>query len=451
MKLEVDVKNHRTVGNALRQGLKDGLEESGEWLMDMGEDEARDIVMQNDRVWNKKVKRGFSSNSDPLTNRNTYWQGTILNAAPHAEIVERGLAPAGEITGADPSVQDIIGWVDDTLSAADYDGPSPGASGGDDDDDSGGKGITDDGFSVSNYRTVDEVGIHVDQFESDNPRIASLSNGDDVIWKSHDTGSEGKDSAIRHEVVWSRAQERRDWDLGPKSRLDSHEVNGEEVEATIQEFIHDSSEVFENVRLGTHEVEGQQDRHEFFAEHREMTSRTATLDYLLGNNDRPATNVRFTPDGEPRAIDNGGKTFEEGLEQRSLYFLGEQTQYSTANDPEALHEQNLKHFEAVEAAFEEIADDLEYRKELVEDARLIHGEDSNQYQRLREVIGEEIGEGHFLEENEQGVPRYQQDINEIVDRLEGHIETYDDPDDDPDDDPKETIITDIDDAIDDMF
>jgi len=113
--IDIDVKKWERVQPALRSGLSEGLEEAGEWLMDKGESHARDIVMFSDRIWNKQVKRGFTTDSDELTNRYYRWTGEIRNNAPHAMIVEKGLAPAGEITGSSPSVQDIIPWVDDEV------------------------------------------------------------------------------------------------------------------------------------------------------------------------------------------------------------------------------------------------------------------------------------------------------------------------------------------------
>lgn len=112
--IDIDVKKAGRVGPALRRGLEDGLEESGEWMLDQGKDHAKDIVMLTDRVWRKRVKNGFFTSGTSI--RGHKWRGVIRNQAPHAEIVEKGLAPAGEIVGSNPSVQDIIGWVDDKIT-----------------------------------------------------------------------------------------------------------------------------------------------------------------------------------------------------------------------------------------------------------------------------------------------------------------------------------------------
>lgn len=112
--LNIDVKRAGRVGPALRRGLEEGLEESGEWMLDQGEGRAKDVVMLTDRVWRKRVKNGFLTSGISISD--SRWNGRILNQAPHSEIVEKGLAPAGEIVGANPSVQDIIPWVDDKIT-----------------------------------------------------------------------------------------------------------------------------------------------------------------------------------------------------------------------------------------------------------------------------------------------------------------------------------------------
>jgi hypothetical protein len=113
--IEQDVKRANRVGSALRNGLSKGLEEAGDYLLDKGEEAARDAVMSAGRVWNKDVKRGFQQ-SPPDFHRYYHWSGTIRNVAPHAEIVDKGLAPAGEITGSTPSIQDILPWIDSEVA-----------------------------------------------------------------------------------------------------------------------------------------------------------------------------------------------------------------------------------------------------------------------------------------------------------------------------------------------
>jgi len=106
--VDVDVKNTNRVGPALQRGLKEGVKESGEWLLDSGEDKAKDVILSADRVWRKTLKHGFRKTEYGYTGNG--WHGKLLNEAPHAEINENGLKP-----GSSPSVQDIIPWVDDNM------------------------------------------------------------------------------------------------------------------------------------------------------------------------------------------------------------------------------------------------------------------------------------------------------------------------------------------------
>jgi len=108
--LDIDVRKADRVQPALRRGLREGLEDAGNWMLDSGEDKAKDVVLGADRVWRKTLKQGFRTEENDF-NRTYRWKGEIRNEAPHAEINERGLKP-----GTSPAVQDIIPWVDDKLT-----------------------------------------------------------------------------------------------------------------------------------------------------------------------------------------------------------------------------------------------------------------------------------------------------------------------------------------------
>ena len=107
----VDIDGADRVAPALKKGLAEGLDDTGDWMLDEGEDKAKDIILGADRVWRKTLKQGFTAEKDQLTSRYYRWHGEIKNTAPHAEVNEDGLKP-----GSSPSVQDIIPWVDDNMT-----------------------------------------------------------------------------------------------------------------------------------------------------------------------------------------------------------------------------------------------------------------------------------------------------------------------------------------------
>lgn len=107
----VDIDGAGRVAPALRKGLAEGLDDTGDWMLDEGKDKAKDVILGADRVWRKTLKQGFTAEKDKLKSRNYRWQGEIKNTASHAEVNENGLPP-----GSSPSVQDIIPWVDDKLT-----------------------------------------------------------------------------------------------------------------------------------------------------------------------------------------------------------------------------------------------------------------------------------------------------------------------------------------------
>lgn len=108
--VDVDVERWKRVQPALRAGLREGLKDAGGWMLDEGEDKAKDVVLSADRVWRRTLKQSFSSSENQFS-RTTHWKGHIENTAPHAEINENGVKP-----GNSPAVQDIIPWVDDNLT-----------------------------------------------------------------------------------------------------------------------------------------------------------------------------------------------------------------------------------------------------------------------------------------------------------------------------------------------
>jgi len=109
IEVEIDVEGAERVEKALKKGLAEGLKESGEWMLERGEEVAKDRVITAPRVWRKKLKHGFKKEPTRFPRRD-HWKGQLKNTAPNAEANEYGLAP-----GNSPPVQHIIEWVDDEL------------------------------------------------------------------------------------------------------------------------------------------------------------------------------------------------------------------------------------------------------------------------------------------------------------------------------------------------
>jgi hypothetical protein len=107
--IDVDVEGLDEMGDAIREGVAEGLRDSGDWLLENGEERAEDIVAGR-RVFNREVREGFYSYGDNL-NQGSRWRGIIKNRAKHAGVVDEGLAPAGEGRNANPAVQDLLPWV----------------------------------------------------------------------------------------------------------------------------------------------------------------------------------------------------------------------------------------------------------------------------------------------------------------------------------------------------
>lgn len=197
-------------GNALYDGLKKGLNDAGETIIENGEDFAVDEVISARRVWNGQVKRGFESGeSDDIawSERTGYWKGEIINTVPTAKIVDKGIAPAGKYKNS-PQAQDLMEWVVSNLPPAPYDedDDDEGNDGGaiDDDDDGGGDdGIMgeilgdfgtsedelDDGDSVTDKDTkysTDDVTVYYDNTGGDSNEIDLTGDaGEHTITAGH--------------------------------------------------------------------------------------------------------------------------------------------------------------------------------------------------------------------------------------------------------------------------
>jgi len=113
MKIDIDVKRHERIPDAIKNGLRDGLQDAGNWLLESGEGRAKDAIMSADRIWHRTLKEGFETEGSGEFTRMSGWKGKITNTAPHASLNERGLKP-----GSSPPVQKIAPWVDDKIAAS---------------------------------------------------------------------------------------------------------------------------------------------------------------------------------------------------------------------------------------------------------------------------------------------------------------------------------------------
>lgn len=118
--VDVDDDDLARLEEALLDGLEDGMGASVAWLTRKGQSKAKSRIRSTDRVWRRKVYHGWSSQD--IETSPEHASGQITNLADHARVVDEGLAPAGEITGSNPQVQDIIKWVSSELYPAVHDG-----------------------------------------------------------------------------------------------------------------------------------------------------------------------------------------------------------------------------------------------------------------------------------------------------------------------------------------
>lgn len=406
--IEIDVDGAKKVAGALRRGLEDGLEDAGSELLEKGIEEAEDQFTGGRMVWNEEVKNSFEKDVFRF-NRTDFWKGKIVNPVKHADVVDRGLAPAGEIEGANPSVQDLMPWVVSNLSPADYGGGDgdPDLSDFDGGDGPSGaqvvNGITSEDRTVS-WMDREELGLEDARFDSKKVRVGSLGDGTNVVWKSHTdlkrypTEPESSQGVVRNEIVWSEAQEVADFDIGPKSRSETVETTQGPWEGTLQEYV-PGDQLPNTINAHGDDPfydEDSQDRQDWIRENRDWAAKVNAIDYIVGNSDRHSNNVRTNERGKPRAIDNGGNRFKEGLDGENLAFIYDLMNYDNSRNPEELYEQNQRMLDRTEEVLDELLQDEDYRNSVISKAKEVHGEGSREHERAVNVLGDIIDEGHVL-------------------------------------------------------
>jgi hypothetical protein len=423
--IDIDIEKADRVGKALRKGLSDGLEDTGKTLLREGKKVAEDEVA-GVREWNSEVKEGFVTETSDF-NRYYNFHGKIVNPVEHAEVVDEGLSASAE----GPSVQDIMPWVVDNLRPADYGGGGGTFdTGGDDGDGDGGDGdrpgeITDEDRSIQ-YAALEQLGLDSGSFESDYAKAGTLGDGTNVIWKSHndtDRDQDFKKGVIRNEVVWSKVAEDNNWNLGPRSRVETAEVVTGERDGTIQEYV-EGQQLSDYMWRGYGDPDDYEvDNAQFLNENRDWAAKMVTTDYIVGNGDRHQNNVRVNPDGEPRTIDSGGNNFNENLKDHHLKGLSSWYKLYDHN-ADLQYEETTAMLDRAEEVLEEIATSEEERQNIINIVKEVHGEGSKEHDRIVKILGEEIGDGHILEEDSNGVPRYKRDIQELRDEIDRAYDNY---------------------------
>lgn len=219
--------------------------------------------------------------------------------------------------------------------------------------------------------------------------------------------------------------ESRDFDIGPRSRVEIAETDrGTEVSGTMQEYV-EGRQMKKVVYTGYGDVDDyDMTRDEFLDENMDWSARTNAIDYLVGNGDRHTNNVRITPDGEPRAIDNGGNQFNEDLRGQDLSLFSDLMEYPNENDDE-LFSLNNELIDETEAILDELINDEDFRHSLINTVAEVHGEGSREHDRMVKILGDEVGEGHVLETDDRDVPAYKLHLDAIRNR---HERIYNDGD-----------------------
>jgi len=117
IEVDVDDGDLAKLEDALIEGLENGMRESIAWMVRNGQHKAKSRIRSTDRVWRQRVYHGWKQQETVVTETGggVEGEGGLINTADHAKVVDVGLAPEGQIEGANPQVQNIIQWVSEKL------------------------------------------------------------------------------------------------------------------------------------------------------------------------------------------------------------------------------------------------------------------------------------------------------------------------------------------------
>lgn len=123
LRFRVDRSDLRRLIRGMKRGIADGMRDSRDDLLDIGERRAKDVIRTHDRIWNKELYHAFTQTKSSSA-AGAKVSGRLANTSPHAAPVEHG----ADYGARGPPVAALIPWVEDNLQGWDLGGS--GGSGG---------------------------------------------------------------------------------------------------------------------------------------------------------------------------------------------------------------------------------------------------------------------------------------------------------------------------------
>lgn len=111
----------------LERDFHRGMEKAADELADQVKDEARNVIQQNDAIFNREVYQSFREAE--VRNSKFHVTNKVYNTAAHAGALDRGV-DAAEYADGGPPVQALLPWVARKMDGWDMDLDSDGGGGG---------------------------------------------------------------------------------------------------------------------------------------------------------------------------------------------------------------------------------------------------------------------------------------------------------------------------------
>lgn len=239
-KIDIDVHGIKKVGELLEDGVKAAAEDSRDELLEIGQDNARSIIVSRDAIWKSELYRSIKTAkySTPASKG-----GSVFSHASHAAPVEHG----AQYTTEGPPVKALIPWVKSKMGGGGgFVGYTPGFSDIAEDKDIPGEKspaeilkesnidtsearfFGEDEFDLETHSYVGQDVIHYDSF-LDEHRDATIISKTSVDYKIR--YADGEEEVIlspdRYDVRYAQ----------PKETL-----SGEELRGSIKEILNERIE-----------------------------------------------------------------------------------------------------------------------------------------------------------------------------------------------------------------
>lgn len=107
--IEIDINGVKKVGELLEDGVEAGAEEALDKIVNIGQRNAKSIIVANDLVWTSELYRSIKTET---SSQGSTYSGQVFSDSPHAPPIEFG----AEYDASGPPISSLLPWVKTKLA-----------------------------------------------------------------------------------------------------------------------------------------------------------------------------------------------------------------------------------------------------------------------------------------------------------------------------------------------